>query len=126
MVHRITSIHGGLRLFGIVIAICITSSCFYDNEEELYPGTECDTTAVSFADEIFPIFQGNCSIPGCHVPGGSGVGLFESYDQIKSVVDAGKIEARVLVAQDMPPSAPLSDCNLMLIEAWIADGALNN
>lgn len=104
--------------------------CYYDNEEELYEfyyaSNPCDTSSSTFSGTIFPIIQGNCSISGCHVAGGSGPGLLENYDQVKSIVDNGKLESRVLVLRNMPPSGPLTDCQISLIERWLNNGAQNN
>jgi len=128
MARRITKFFPGfLLLFGIVIA---TGSCYYDNEEELYEfyytSNPCDTTSITFSGTIFPIIQGNCATTGCHVAGGSGPGLLENYDQVKAIVDNGKLENRVLVLRNMPPSGPLTDCQLILIQRWLDNGAVNN
>lgn len=102
------------------------SGCYKDNEEYLYGEVDCDTTSVSFTNDIFPITQMNCSVIGCHVAGGSAPGTFENYDQIKAVVDESKFKNRVVVLQDMPPSAPLTDCQILHITKWLNDGAPNN
>lgn len=102
------------------------SGCYKDNEEYLYGDVTCDTTAVSFNDDIFPIIDMNCSVTGCHVAGGSAPGTFENYNQIKAKVDDGKFENRVIVQQDMPPGAPLSDCQILHITKWLNAGAPDN
>lgn len=118
----------GILFLGLLAAIA--AGCYYDNEEELYEfyyaGNPCDTSMTSFSSIIFPIIQGNCSISGCHVAGGTGPGLFENYDQVKSFVDNGKLENRALVQRDMPPSGPLTNCQIALIQRWIDRGAPND
>jgi hypothetical protein len=116
----------GMFLFGSMLML---SSCYYDNEEELYEyynqQNVCDTTAVSFANDIMPMIQGNC-VTGCHVAGGSGNGIFENYAEVKAKVDNGSMNNRVVVARDMPPSGALTSCQILQMQAWILNGAPNN
>jgi hypothetical protein len=102
------------------------SSCYKDNEEYLYGDVLCDTSAVSFSADILPIAQNSCSVIGCHVAGGSAPGILDSYAGIKAKVDEGKFKNRVIVLQDMPPSAPLDACQIQHITKWLNDGAPNN
>jgi len=106
--------------------IFMLSSCYKDNEEYLYGEVECDTTAVSFSEDIFPIIQNNCTVTGCHVAGGNAPGTFENFDQVKAKVDDGSFRDRVIVQGDMPPSGSLSDCQKNYITKWLDDGAPNN
>lgn len=119
-----------IRINALTIAtglmISLLSACYYDKEDLLYGDLQCDTTNVSFSQEILPIIQNSCAITGCHVQGGSGNGIFENYIQIKSKVDNGSFAQRVLVQQDMPPSGSLSNCQIEHLMQWINDGALNN
>lgn len=123
--NKITSLLGAL-LFGSMLML---SSCYYDNEEELYEyynqQNNCDTTAVSFATDIMPMIQGNC-VSGCHVAGGTGVGIFENYAEVKAKVDNGSMNNRVVVIRDMPPSSALTPCQIQQMQAWILNGAPNN
>ncbi|UZO81546.1 hypothetical protein NBT05_03500 [Aquimarina sp. ERC-38] len=114
-----------IKVILIGFLVCFTS-CYNDKEDLLYGAVECDTEAVSFSEEIMPIISNNCSTVGCHVQGGSGVGILENYDQVKAIVDDGSFRDRVLVQMDMPPSGSLSACELQHLEEWIADGALND
>lgn len=108
----------------------VAGGCWYDNEEELYElwyeANTCDSMDVSFTEDVFPIIQGNCAITGCHVAGGTGNDIFESYAQIKDKVDNGSLEFRVLEAKNMPPTSPLPDCSRAIIRSWIDAGAPNN
>lgn len=116
-------------IMALLFGIGLLSSCYYDNEEELYEyynqQNQCDTTAVSFVDDIMPMIQGNC-ITGCHVAGGTGNGIFENYAEVKAKVDNGSMMQRVVVAQDMPPSSTLTPCQISQMQAWILNGAPNN
>jgi hypothetical protein len=116
-------------IMALLFSIGLLSSCYYDNEEELYEyynqQNQCDTTAVSFVDDIMPMIQGNC-ITGCHVAGGTGNGIFENYAEVKAKVDNGSMMQRVVVAQDMPPGTTLTQCQISQMQAWILNGAPNN
>jgi len=123
--NRTHSLIGAL-LLGVMLML---SSCYYDNEEELYEyynqQNTCDTSAVSFATDIMPMIQGNC-VSGCHVAGGTGVGIFENYAEVKAKVDNGSMNNRVVVVRDMPPANALTDCQILQMQAWILNGAPNN
>lgn len=111
----------------IILSLILSfSSCYYDDEETLYGNISCETSSVSFSKDIKPIIATNCAISGCHVQGGAGSGIFENYTQIKDKVDNGSLKNRVIVQKDMPPSKPLTNCQIQYIEQWINDGALNN
>lgn len=112
----------------ILFACCITllTACYYDKEELLYADDTCDSVGVSFSADIMPIINNSCATVGCHVQGGSGTGLLENYNQVLAKVNDGSFERRVTVQLDMPPSSPLSDCQLAHISQWISDGAPNN
>jgi len=115
-------IEKGILLF---VILAIAQGCYYDNEETLYPQLPCDVTNSSFGAGINPIIQINCTLGGCHVPGTGRVD-FTTYEGIKSVVDDGRLKQMVIDQKSMPPSRPLSTCNIKLIQAWIDNGALNN
>lgn len=113
-----------LAIFIITVGF---SSCYYDVESELYPGEFCNVPEeVSYSESIQPIISNSCATTGCHIQGGVAPGILDNYDQVKDVVDAGSFGQRVLVDKDMPPSAPLGSCDLLIIEKWIAQGAPNN
>ncbi|MFM1876521.1 MAG: hypothetical protein RL266_2258 [Bacteroidota bacterium] len=113
----------------LLLGVLMLSSCYYDNEEELYEyynqQNQCDTSAVSFANDIMPMIQGNC-VTGCHVAGGTGLGIFENYAEVKAKVDNGSMNNRVVVQRNMPPSGALTECQILQMRAWILNGAPNN
>jgi hypothetical protein len=121
----------GIRiiLFGIAAGL-VASACYFDNEEDVYEywyaANQCDTVAITYNEHIEPIIRGQCAISGCHVAGGTGNGIFESYEGVKDKVNDGSLLRRTVVDRDMPPSGPLSDCQIKQIQAWIAEGAPEN
>lgn len=120
----------GASLGGLALMTMALTGCYYDNEEELYQyyyeNNQCDTANVTFADDIFPIIQGNCAISGCHIAGGAGNGIFENHAGVKAKVDNGSFFTRVIDQRDMPPGAPLNDCQIEKLTAWLNAGAPNN
>ena len=110
-----------LILFGLSLY-----SCYNDNEEELYGPVSCDVSAVSYTNDVLPIINASCATSGCHVSGGTGPGDFSNYNDLKGKVDNGSFENRVLVQKNMPPSTPLSDCELAILQAWLDNGAPND
>ena len=111
-------------VFGVSFLLGL-SSCYYDNEEDLY-GSTCDTTAVSYAADIWPIIETNCQT-GCHAPGGSAIGhIFTDHASVMAKVINGSMKNRVVVQRDMPPGTVLTDCQVQKVEAWMLQGALDN
>jgi cytochrome c5 len=102
--------------------------CYYDNEEELYPGTVCDTAAPSYLTTIKPIISGNCT--GCH--GGAsptaGLSLTSHSDLTAAITNRNLMDH--LTQQNgfslMPPSGRLSNCRIDQINAWIVNGMPDN
>lgn len=124
--------HRVIFLILIVIPMVITIGCFNDSEEKLYGQNSCDTTAVSYSQDIYPIMVSYCL--NCHnQDNSSGLGgnvNLEGYTQLKIYVDNGDLLSSVSHdgnASPMPKGGPkLSDCEIQKISAWISDGSLDN
>jgi len=109
------------------IGIISQTACYYDNEEEQYGVTTCDTVAISYSADIQPIIQANCI--SCHAPGGQQESSpFTTYDGLKLYTLNREIADRVVGKNGalMPPSGAMSTCNQLKIEAWVNAGAPNN
>lgn len=115
---------------GALLAGLLATACFFDNEEDVYQyyyeANQCDSTGITFTQHIEPIIRGKCATTGCHVAGGTGNGIFESYGGVKEKVNNGSLLRRTVVERNMPPSGPLSECQMKQIRAWIAAGAPEN
>ena len=119
-------------IIGILIVLAL-SGCYYDNEEELYPGgSSCDTTVTTYAARIQPILQTRCY--SCHSAqsapsGGAGINL-ESHPVLQSMAQSGILMAAITHsgnASPMPKGMPkLSDCEISKIQRWVDNGAQNN
>lgn len=105
------------------------SSCYYDIEEELYPTIECSTEDMQYARDILPILEGKCL--SCHSAAANfGNVTLEEHDRLIPFVENGKLLGVIRHESGfsaMPRDAPkLLDCEIEKIEAWVADGALDN
>ncbi len=107
--------------------VMVAQSCYYDNEEELYPfdAAQCDTVAtVTYTNTIQAITNSNCAVSGCHTGVSPTGGLFlDTFQQVREIALNGDMSSRVLVSEDMPPSGPLSRCDMEAIQNWINNGA---
>lgn len=109
---------------GMATLISLTGGCYYDNEVDQYGVSTCDTTAVSYNQDILPIINSNCI--SCHTPGGQqGSSPFTSYDEIKNY-SASMVERVNGVGGIMPPTGTIPSCDKLKIEAWVKAGAPNN
>ncbi|MDV7390086.1 hypothetical protein RZS08_01980, partial [Arthrospira platensis SPKY1] len=108
-------------------------SCYYDNEDYLYPETQgpagCDTTNVTYTNVVVPILATHCN--NCHNPADPRGGVIvDRYDELINVVNNGRFWGSINHSAGYSPmpkgSGRLSDCNLLKIKKWIDDGALNN
>jgi hypothetical protein len=124
-----------------LLALALCWSCAFHNVDDdlksapLDICSPSDTTTVSFQDTIFPIFTKYCSNNAngdCHRAAPSnGKPDYATYAGIKSSVDGGRVQARVIDDSNMPPpysSGPksMSDCEKTILLRWIAQGAKNN
>ena len=111
----------------ISISLVVTSSCTKDigPNPDLQPKPlgACDT--ITFAKHIAPIFTNQCAT--CHFTGGQYPELVD-YTTIKTQVDGGRIQARVIdqLPSPMPQGGSLTQTELDLIKCWLNSGAPNN
>lgn len=122
-------------LLAIFLMLTGLQSCYYDNEEYLYPASaSCDTDNMSFASDVWPVISSSCV--GCH--GGnnpSGNIALENYNQVAAAAaiqpgNYGSLYGAISHASGNSPmpknSNKLSDCTVSKIKAWIDQGALDN
>lgn len=119
------------RLIIVLIAAAL-SSCYYDNEEELYQFVEpqtCDTTAVSYANAIEPILATRCT--KCHAGSSpSGNINLEIFEGVSQVASDGRLVGAISHAEGfsaMPKGeGKLPACDIEKITAWVNQGASQN
>jgi hypothetical protein len=114
-------------LFLFVGAAYLLNACYYDKEQLLTPPKSTGATCLtySFATQVNPIIQASCNNGvGCHGAGSSnGPGAFTTYAQIQAA--AAQIQSSVTAGR-MPLGSSLSGTQLLTINCWISNGALNN
>ena len=90
-------------------------SCYYDNEEALYPtlSSTCDTSNVTFSGIISPILANNCY--SCHSDANA---AFGGNIHLQSIADVITNSSRIVVSikqtglKPMPPSGKLKRVQL--------------
>lgn len=120
-------------LFGlsaIALSLCalsIHSSCYKDNKESMYPSTAlCDTSNVTWPNNIQPLVNNSCATSGCHDANGVGGYALNTYAGVKRMVDDQKF-ITVMVNGTMPKGgSKMDDCSINKVRAWINRGALQN
>lgn len=117
-------------LYIFTVYILSLSSCYFDSEEKLYPNIPaCDTSNVSYSNDVNPILQNRCY--ACHGNNNTVSAIeFEGYaDWLAVLANRNVLGAikRVSGVTAMPQGADkLPDCEIHIIEAWINQGKLNN
>ncbi len=89
----------------------------------------CDTSDVSYSQQIAPIFDTKCK--GCHGSSNPNAGLnFLDYSTVASTAKSGRLLGALTWSDGyvkMPQAMEqLPACDLNLIQAWIDQGASNN
>ncbi|MFN5630253.1 MAG: hypothetical protein ACK48W_13315 [Bacteroidota bacterium] len=105
------------------------SSCYYDNEEELYPSViTCDTITVTYSNSVAPILTSSCN--GCHSSASpSGGVILDSYSQASVYALNGKLYGVVSHTSGSPMpkgGSKIDNCSIAKIKKWAAAGAPNN
>ncbi len=112
-----------------------------DTPDVPLPTRECDPDTVYFLNDILPLLNSSCAIPGCHDPATASDGVvLSNYNSIINTADVrpgnpgGSDLYEVITDSDpddrMPPPgsgvSPLTPDQIMDIFIWINQGALNN
>ncbi len=125
-----------LIILMVFAMISITlSSCYYDNEEELYPSTaNCVTENMSYANDVWPVINASCT--GCHGGANPSGGIkLENYTDVAAAaaIGAGSYGSLYGTISHASGNSPmpkngnkLPDCTISQIKAWIDQGAKDN
>jgi hypothetical protein len=122
------------RFFILIATISIILlsffSCYYDNEEALYPDIiPCDSINVTFSGSITPILSNNCACHSNNNAAKVGSSIFlENYSDVSASIDlilpAIKHEG---TRPYMPNSGgKINDCYIKTFERWKKIGMPNN
>lgn len=106
-----------------ILSFTLLSSCYYDNEEALYPKVDlgCDTTqAITYTNSISLIIQENCL--SCHNSPYTGGGItLNTYQEVKSnlpaIIGAIKFE-QGFISMPQGASEKINPCYIKKIEMW--------
>lgn len=116
----------------LIIFISLIASCYYDNEEALYPSynTACDTTNVTFSITISSMLNNNCL--SCHsnakaAANGNNIRL-ENYSDVvaKQPVITGSINHAAKYSPMPKNGVKLKSCLLNQFDIWVRKGMPNN
>lgn len=108
-----------------ILFFAIFGSCYYDNEEDLFPDLEqeCDTADINFIGTIEPMLAGNCL--SCH--SNSNAPNFGNNLAIEDYQDVVNLQQAILGAiKHEPPYSPmpkngnkLNNCLIRQFEIWV-------
>lgn len=104
--------------------------CSKESADRLSGGTTtCDTTNVSYSQQVLPILQDNCYT--CHQGTGAQSGIdLSNFSILQAHVKNGDLKSAVThtgSVTPMPYGLPmLPSCEVNTIVAWVDQGALNN
>lgn len=109
----------------VTIMLLFFVSCYYDNEEALYPSLKgsCDTLNVSYAGSIATILSSNCY--SCHSDANATFGGGVHLQKLSDVVSySSRIVASIKQTgpKPMPPSGKLNSCSVTQFDIWIRSG----
>lgn len=100
---------------------------------------DCDPNTIYFQQQVLPIFQSSCAMPGCHDQATAEDGIV--LDSYSSIMSSGEVVPGDLSDGDVyenitdsdpddimppPPNDPLTSEQIQLIAGWIQQGAQNN
>lgn len=110
----------------------VWTGCYYDVEEELYPGNNapCTVGTVTFSTTITGILS-SYGCYGCHVGSfPSGEVNLQGYANVQSIAQSGRLLGAISHAPGytaMPQGLPkMAQCDINKVKAWIDAGAPNN
>lgn len=119
----------------LLLTIALATSCTKDQTPIVATEVSCDSTTITFVDDIQPILSSNCTMSGCHNASDHKEGYdFSDYAGVLAGVKAGdandsKIYETITATDDdiMPPSpmSALTSAQISMIQTWINNGAEN-
>ena len=88
--------------------------------------SSCDTTTVTYSNQITAIMTANCI--SCHSGSSAQKGiLLDSYANVKANMDNGNILSAVQgITLQMPPGGQITNCEMRQLEIWKATGETQN
>lgn len=118
--------HKNIIFMSLILSAFFVTSCFYDNEENLYQNIACELPeVVTYQSRIADIMEANCN--DCHnASNPSGNVITSNYSGLSEVADNGRLFGAV---NHLPGYRPmplglgmLPECDIEAINAWIDAG----
>lgn len=112
-------------LFSALLLGAVLIACNKDDGEEEDP---CDTSSVTYTDDIATIFNTSCAVSTCHVDGNEDKAKFSlvGYEKAKLAASFGRIVGAISHETDFTPMPyggdKLEQCSIDKISAWINAG----
>jgi len=118
-----------LSIVTFVTILFFSASCYYDNEEALYPSlnSSCDTANVTYTGKIVLIMSNSCI--SCHLtatPDNYNIRL-TTYSDVKAnaAAIAGSIK-QTGTYKPMPKNGgKINACSITIFDIWIKNGTPN-
>lgn len=121
-----------ISLAFFLVLVLITVSCYYDNEEALYPqlSTSCDTTNVTYSLTVVSIMSNNCY--SCH--SNKNAAAYGNNIRLETYADVTANISRVMGSVKhltgflpMPKNGgTIKECSITQLDIWVRDGMQNN
>jgi hypothetical protein len=121
-----------ISLAFFIVLVLTGVSCYYDNEEALYPqlSTSCDTTNVTYSVTIVSIMSNNCY--SCHSNSnaaayGNNIKL-ENYTDVTSYIDRvlGSVKHTSGYVPMPKNGGSIKTCSIDQLDIWVRNGMPNN
>ena len=109
----------------LMFTVVMLTHCSYENEEDLFGGTDCSIQPASLTEDVIPIININCAISGCHEPGVQAPDLTKK----ENIIASAELIKTQVQTRSMPPSdseLPLSANEIQTIVCWVDNGAQEN
>ena len=136
-----SSLVGFNQLLVVAVTLWLLSGCYYDRADHYYGQggasdggggvMPCDSTlVVCCAGNLWPILDTHCN--NCHSATAPDGGLdLTSHEGVSQSGNVGSLVSRLRLPMSdlgsMPRNGvPLPECDIVLFELWIAQGAPNN
>lgn len=120
-----------MKILCVLLLIPFAAGCYWDNEETLYPSLSgCDTTSVSFSEDIVPMLKTHCY--ACHsnenAPAFSNGLALEDHGDVAAHTTsiAGAINHSTGYLSMPQGAGKLDPCLISKFEAWSEDGSPDN
>ncbi len=121
-----------LGVITVLISLLGFLSCNKNSKEAILENLgPCDTTNVTYTNDIRPLINQFCSTSGCHtavsVAGGYNL---EDYASLRDAALGSRLLGSIKHNNGFSPmpkgGGKLTDCQIKFIEKWIQQGAPNN